>query len=336
VDSLTHLVSGALIGEAVAGKQLKKRAMLWGAFAQTIPDFDVVTNWWMPTAESLLAHRGFTHSFLFVVLCTPFLAGFVKGVTRNNEMSLMRWMSLFGIEMLTHIVLDSLTAYGTALFFPFSHERISFNTIFVADPFYTIWLLLPAVLLLALRSNHRWRKVYVIFGLTLSTMYIVYSAANKSKVNRVVKNELHRQHITYSRYITTPTPLNSWLWYMIAESNSGFYLGYHSVFDSRDSTGYHFFPRNDSLIAGLENDRELGCLLKFSQGFYSISEVNDTLQFNDLRFGQILGWYDPKGPFVFHYYLKEGADNSTVVQRGRMADIEGGAFSSLVKRIKGN
>jgi len=76
MDSLTHTVIGACIGDAVAGKKMGKKAMLWGALANNLPDIDVVTSLWMSQADSLLAHRGFTHSILFAVLATPLLSWF--------------------------------------------------------------------------------------------------------------------------------------------------------------------------------------------------------------------------------------------------------------------
>ena len=41
MDSLTQIVLGAAVGEAVLGKKVGNRAMLWGAVAGTIPDLDV-------------------------------------------------------------------------------------------------------------------------------------------------------------------------------------------------------------------------------------------------------------------------------------------------------
>jgi len=49
-----------------------------------------------------------------------------------------------------------------------------------------------------------------------------------------------------------------------------------------------------------------------------------------------MGWQDPRNDFVFHYYLKDSADNNLVVQRGRLEGWDRNAFSSLLKRIKGN
>jgi inner membrane protein len=336
VDSITHIVSGALIGEAIAGRQLKKKAMLWGAIAQTIPDVDVITSLWMSPAQSVLAHRGFTHSFLFVALASPFLAGLVKGLSRNQSMTLLRWMILFATELTVHLTIDSLTTYGTAWFEPFSHHRVSFNVIFVADPFYTFWMLLAVLVLLIMKSEKKVRIRWITFGLVTSTLYLGYCFNNKRMIDRVVRHELNKEQISYSRFITTPAPLNSWLWYLIAETSDGFYMGYHSVFDKGDPPPYHYFARNDSLVPVAARTEDFHCLKRFSQGYYTIENRNDTLVFNDLRFGQMAGWQDPNSPFVFHYYLQEEGSNKMVVQRGRFAGAGQGAFRSLVERIKGH
>ncbi|HEY0732729.1 MAG TPA: metal-dependent hydrolase, partial [Chitinophagaceae bacterium] len=64
---------------------------------------------------------------------------------------------------------------------------------------------------------------------------------------------------------------------------------------------------------------------------------NDTLVFNDLRFGQIVGWHDPRERFAFHYYLgHDEEDNRLVVQRGRFARWNEESLSSLIRKIKGD
>ena len=42
MDSVTHLVLGAMQGEVVLGRKLGMRAMLWGAAAGSLPDPDIV------------------------------------------------------------------------------------------------------------------------------------------------------------------------------------------------------------------------------------------------------------------------------------------------------
>ena len=68
MDSITQIVLGAAAGDAVLGKKVGNRAMVWGAIAGTIPDLDIVGNLWMSEIDSLAFHRGISHSFLFSIV----------------------------------------------------------------------------------------------------------------------------------------------------------------------------------------------------------------------------------------------------------------------------
>lgn len=74
MDSLTQIVLGAACGEAVAGKKIGNRAMLWGAVGGTIPDLDVFASFFTDEISSTAFHRGFMHSFLFAALAPWLLA----------------------------------------------------------------------------------------------------------------------------------------------------------------------------------------------------------------------------------------------------------------------
>jgi inner membrane protein len=81
---------------------------------------------------------------------------------------------------------------------------------------------------------------------------------------------------------------------------------------------------------------EVKQLKKFSQGFYVAEKWNDSLVFNDLRFGQIMGWEDPNARFVFHFILQPGADNTMVVQRGRFQNWNSRTIFGFIRRIREN
>ncbi len=97
MDSLTHIALGACMGEAFAGKQLGNKAMLWGALAQSIPDIDFVASFWMNNSSNLLAHRGFTHSFLFCAIITPLFALLAEYFHRPHNISLKKMDAFFCI-----------------------------------------------------------------------------------------------------------------------------------------------------------------------------------------------------------------------------------------------
>jgi len=338
MDSLTHIVLGACIGEAVAGKKLGKKGMLWGAIAQTIPDFDFVASFWLTMDKNLLAHRGFTHSVFFALPVVPILALLAYRWHKKRNISWLAWVVFFAIEIICHLFIDTFNNYGIGWLEPFSKARFSFNTLYVIDPFFTIIPLVAAIVLWIKRTDSAARKTWWKIGIVVPAAYLMYCTYNKIQVNRAVKNIMQQQHISYNRYFTTPTPFNSWLWYVVAANDSGLYAGYRSVFDSKDTIHFYFFERNERLLSTVTQAEELASiqnLKRFSQGFYTIQQWNDTLVFNDLRFGQITGWYDPDEKFVFHYYIRHKG-NTTAVQRGRFARWNTATIRSLIERIKGN
>lgn len=336
MDSLTHIALGACIGDAFAGKQLGKKAMLWGALSQSLPDIDFAATAWTSTAENLLAHRGFTHSILFALIMAPLLALAAERWHRPHNISLKKWILFFGVQIFIHLFIDGMNVYGVGWFEPFSHHRVSYNWIYVADPFYSVWLGISFVVLLVLRRNHPKRKWWAEFGVGMSTIYLLYCGLNKIKIDNDVKDVFKKQQISYNKYFTTPTPLNNWLWYVVAENDSGFNIGYRSLFDKERKIDFRFVPKNEQLLQPVNNHEDLQKLIRFSKGYYAVQEWNDTLVFNDLRFGQMIGWKNPEAKFAFYYFLQHPDENELVVQRGRFAGWDKDALRALLKRIRGN
>ena len=136
MDSITHIALGACMGEAFLDRKLGKKAMLWGALAQSVPDIDFIASFWMNTSNNLLAHRGFTHSLLFVAIISVFFALMAERWHRPHNISFRKWLQFFAGVIFVHVFIDAFNNYGVGWFEPFSHIRISFNAIYVADPFF--------------------------------------------------------------------------------------------------------------------------------------------------------------------------------------------------------
>src|SRR4030095_2626893 len=336
MDTITHLTLGACIAEAMVGKKIGRPALFVGAIAQSVPDGDFITGLWMNPPESLLAHRGFSHFILFMILVTPILAWLVNRWHIFRQVHYRGWMMLIGVEILCHLFLDAFNAYGVGWFEPFNHARISFNILFVADPLFTIWSFAACLVLFFTHRHYSKRKYWVRFSLLLTSLYMLFSYVNKVNIEDDFADTFKKKGITIEKHFTTPTPFNNLLWYVVAYKDSGFYIGHHSVFDKEDEIKFQFHKMNDYLLAGTTRQDDVKQLKTFSQGFYTVEKWNDTLVFNDLRFGQIMGWQHPRNNFVFHYFLKDSADNTLVVQRGRLAGWNKNAFNSLMSRIKGN
>ena len=325
---------GACIGEVVAGKQLGKKAMLMGAIAQSLPDIDFLFAFFLDVTENLLAHRGFTHSLLFLLLITPLVA-WIGYKTWPGKLTWRNWVFFISVEIGIHLLLDSLNNYGTGLLEPFDHMRVALHTIFVADPLFSIWPFIGLVTLLILGKTHRKRKLFASTGIWLAGFYLVFAFINKMRIEDRFTRSLQNQGIAYERKLTTPTPFNNLLWFVTAGGEDGFYVGYRSVFDNRDTTELHYFPRNEELLKDVKDRQDVRDLIRFSQGFYTVEKWGDTTIFNDLRFGQIAGWVNPEEKFVFHYFLDHpDEENILVVQRGRFDGWNRESIRKLSEKVK--
>ncbi len=310
--------------------------MLYGAIAGSLPDIDFVASFWMNTADNLMAHRGFTHSILFAFLVIILLAILLRKHHSTEQIPVKIWLVFMGTEIFGHIFLDAFNAYGTGWFEPFSHYRVSFNTIFVVDPFFSVWPGIAAVCLLIMKNNDRKRRILAKSGILICSVYLLYCSTNKFRADNSTRYSLIHQGIHYNRYFTTPTPFNNWLWYVVAESDTGYYIGYHSMFDKNAEIEFRYFSRNDSLLKPWSGQREMRKLIRFSRSYYTAEISDHGIVFNDLRFGQIMGWQNRDAGFVFHYYLNDPSSNKLVVQRGRFANWNWTTIKEFIQRIRGN
>ena len=129
MDSLTQIVLGASMGEAVAGRKIGNRAMLWGAIAGTIPDLDVFGGLFGMSAEDNLAfHRGISHSIFFSILAPLLLALYTHWYYKNkyhNSSGMRYTTAIAGVLFLAFCAF-------IANFFPFAlFGGISWGTVAV-------------------------------------------------------------------------------------------------------------------------------------------------------------------------------------------------------------
>ena len=333
MDSLTHIVLGACIGEAIAGKQLNKRAMLYGALAQSIPDVDFVCGFFLHGAENVVAHRGFTHSILFALISIAGFAWLLKEKIHKTKLSYRTIYLLLAVNIFTHLFIDTFNTYGIGLFMPFNTHRFSFDILYVADPLFSIAPFISFIFLLVLHKSHHRRVVWIRTGIGIAAFYLCIAVYNKWQITTSIQKQLNAQQ-TPMEFFTTPSPFNTLLWFVVGREKEGYVTGYRSVFDNHP-TVLTYFPKRDSLSKGITNKKDIELLKNFAEGYYTFDKWGDTTVINVLRFGQVVGWYHPKERFAFYYYLNYPANNDMVVQRGRFLKWDKKTIGSLFKRMLG-
>lgn len=347
MDSLSQIVLGASVAEAVLGKKIGNKALLWGAIAGTIPDLDVISNWWLSEFDAMSSHRGFTHSILFCIIAPPILGWLIQRFYswwrgRRNlppEASFWNWTMLSFWCFATHIALDCCTSWGTMIFWP-SDYRFSTNSIFVADPLYTLPFLLLCLVVLFFKRRNPTRRAINFTGLALSTAYLALGMVNKYRVNEVMVENLEAQQIEAVQWETRPAPLNIILWMAEAETQDSILIGFYSLLDEDKNIAFRRFAKGHEHLAPYMEHPDVQKIIHMSEGYYTVTPTDSCLIVNDLRFGLMSGW-DPEGKedFVFRYFLTM-EDGDVIVDFQDPPDPNGEEAADFLKlfyrRIKGD
>lgn len=334
MDSLTQLVFGAAIGEAVLGKKLGNKAVLWGAVAGSLSDMDVIPGMFLDTPDRLLFHRGFSHSLVFVVLATLLFAWLFSKIYKQKPISRKEWLLYFGLIFTGSILIDALTTYGTQLLWPLKY-RFEFNTIFVVDPLFTLPLLITLIWLMFKRKDSSGRKRLSNIGLIIAGGYLLLTIVNKQVINSVFRKALDNQGIAYTSMRSNPTPFNQLLWTTVAETDTAYLVGFYSYFDKDKRVNFTSLPKNHYLLDDLTHDTGVQKILRFTKGFYTVEQDSTGFVVNDLRFGKVTNWKTGQGNFVFRYHINLTTNPVTITQMEQRFEGGNEVFIQLWQRMSG-
>lgn len=290
MDSLTQIVLGAACGEAILGKKIGNKALLFGAIGGTIPDLDVFVGSLLYNNEidAMLFHRGFMHSILFSILASPLLGWLTFKLydtgKRLHTTTQKDWLWLWFLALFTHPILDCFTPYGTQLFSPFTNYRVAVNNIAVADPFYTFPFLICMIVLMFFKRPSNRRKLWLKLGVGISSVYMLFTLGNKLYIDNVFRKSLKNSNISYARFSTQPSIFNNILWYGIAENKTSYFVANYSLFDKKNSfLNFKTIPKQRHLKPSEFND--IKNLAWFSNQYYNVYKLeNNQYRYNDLRY----------------------------------------------------
>lgn len=339
MDSLTQIVLGAACGEAVLGKKIGNKALLFGAIGGTVPDLDVFVGRWIYSNEiDILAfHRGFMHSILFSVLAAILFGWivykFYDSGKRRNSTTLKDWIFLFFLSLFTHPILDCFTPYGTQLFAPFSNYRVAFNNIAVVDPFYTLPFLISLIVMMFYNRNTNRRRLWLKMGVGISSTYMLFTLGNKVYIDAIYKKSLASETIVFERFQTQPSIFNNILWYGIAETEDSYYVGFYSIFDSAPEVkNWKRLPKNHDLIP--TTNKDIKTLAWFSDGYYNFTAMDaGAFRYNDLRYPSFDS--NDANKSVFSFTIKKENNRWTALPfDGKLPSSED--LDYFWNRLKGN
>jgi membrane-bound metal-dependent hydrolase YbcI (DUF457 family) len=159
MDTITHGIAGALIGKAVfRGEDMfashpmnRRRIITWSLMLGAIfPDSDVLRDFF--SSDKLLVvtwHRSITHSLVMLPLWVLLLAGITRAIASWRKWeapSFAALSAIYAVGILSHILLDLVTSFGTMIWSPLQWSRPAWDLVFIVDFTLTAILLVPQLL----------------------------------------------------------------------------------------------------------------------------------------------------------------------------------------------
>ncbi|WP_054032089.1 metal-dependent hydrolase [Desulfatitalea tepidiphila] len=284
MDSVTQIALGAALGEAVLGKQIGRRGLLWGGVLGLFPDLDILIPFG-DAVKNFTYHRGFSHSMFVLTALTPLFVWIALRLHPQTIQYRRRWSALVFLALMTHILLDCLTVYGTQIFWPLPTPPVMWSSIFIIDPLYSLPLIGGVLAALLLRRTSLKGHTVNAICLVISTLYLAWSVGAKLHVNHIVTQSLERKAIAYERFLTVPAPFNTVLWRVLVMVDDGYYEGFYSLLDKTGDIPFTHYPSNGKLLERLEEHWPVQRLQWFTHGFYSVKELDGAIVLSDLRMG---------------------------------------------------
>jgi len=284
LDTVTQIALGAAVGEATLGRQVGRRALLWGGICGLFPDLDVLIPFG-DAVKNFTYHRGASHSLFVLAALTPLFVFVIRKLNPQTAHLRSKWYVLVYLAFATHVLLDCLTVYGTQILWPLTTPPVMWSTIFIIDPAYSIPLFIGVLTALILSRKKAWGHTVSTAGLILSTVYLIWSAGAKLYVNSTAHDSLKRQNISYDRLLTVATPFNTLLWRVLAMDANGYHEGFYSLLDDTRDIQLDHYTSDSHLLESLGGHWPVERLRWFTHGFYSVQRSGHDIVMTDLRMG---------------------------------------------------
>jgi inner membrane protein len=220
MDPVSQGVLGASLTQIFSNKNNIVYVFIIGFLAGMFPDVDVFFRSNHDPILFLEFHRQFTHSLIFIPLGSLIFTLIFYGLFfRLIPFGFLKTWLFATLGYATHGLLDACTSYGTQLFWPFSNERISWNSISIIDPLFTIPISALLVLSLIKRKSF-WSKI----ALGWIFIYLIIGFIQNHRAEQVAKEIVSQRNHHPEIISVKPSFGNIILWKIIYQHNDYFYI----------------------------------------------------------------------------------------------------------------
>jgi inner membrane protein len=285
MDPPTHGLLGAVVGQAFA-PVLGRRALLYGAALNMLPDVDVVVIPLLGGLAEWRYHRTATHGLAVLAAAGLALGWWLARRAGSGRAAL--WMAFAVVALLAHPLADAFTSYGTVLWWP-SPRRYAWDAVPIVDVFFT------GALVLALVFGWRWRqrpRAGLAAALSALAFVVAYDAYGL-RLNAAARAEGRRQAEAAGRRPTDvrayPVLLLPWLRRVVTREGSEVRVGWVSTWAPRPVEWRQVPSSHDPMVAVARTLEPVGLFEWFAMGQTVAAalpaEDGVRIEIDDLRYG---------------------------------------------------
>ena len=218
MDPISQGTVGAAFAQSSDNKNNIIKIGIIGFMAGLLPDLDVLIRSSTDPMLSLEYHRQFTHSLFFIPFGSLIFALVIFPFFKRS-LSLKNIYVASFLGYATHGLLDACTSYGTLLFWPFSNERVTWNSISVVDPLFTIPVLVLVVIAMITR-----KRLLSFFAIGWVTFYLLLGFVQYERAFLVATELAHFRGHKPERLTLKPSFGNIILWKSIYQHKERLYV----------------------------------------------------------------------------------------------------------------
>jgi len=224
MDTLTHGLAGAILGRAGSRAGRAAAVVAVASVGAMFPDLDAffLPGRWFSmgnTMDYLRYHRGVTHSFLAAPFFALAIALVARLAARRTPFPALWAAALAGI--LSHVLFDWITSYGTMFFSPVSWHRYALDWVFILDPYFTGIPVATLVLALVFRGR---AQAIGIAGSVLLLAYVGLCAAMHAEALACA-----RRTFPGARVSALPQPFSPRRWALFADRGDSIDVAYVKI-----------------------------------------------------------------------------------------------------------
>ncbi len=284
MDPVTHAAVGVLLGHA-AGDVTPARRAAW-ALSAVVPDLDALAGL-AGRAAYYECHRVALHSVAGGAVLAVLLGALLR---RFRVTTFCRGTALAGVAVASHLAMDALTSFGTALWYPFDNAEVHGDLLFSIDAVVSALLLVSIALS---RTDGRKARTWARAGIASLLVYVGLAAATRRSVTAIILGEQAGGRLPAGAVAVLPQPPWIGAWAAFVRADDATWAGPVTLRDGqRPVLNAYRHPDRDERLAvalGTPAARRFMRFARFPHVDRADAREGSSFDFQDLRFS-ISGW----------------------------------------------